>query len=216
MKIVVSLFSFLFSVVSMAAGQFSFDETPGAPDAGSGGGPTHLEIVSHGNGRATFVVTNANVNFLGLVPNGLQVAMSAADKSSKGTAKIVNATGPYFEGAQWCLSGVGKNWKNMACAPLQDGKASVEIDFGGVPEKTVTVGMVPHIITKADGLLDKMNGWATHAENAQALVSCPSLGREMMDMITPISIEGGSGAVRVATETEKKAYALKYAEVCKR
>ena len=41
-KITTFLFSLFFSAVVLAAGQFSFDETPGAPDAGSGGGPTHL------------------------------------------------------------------------------------------------------------------------------------------------------------------------------
>jgi hypothetical protein len=205
-------FSVLFSPFAVAAGQFSLDETPGAPDAGSGGGPTHLEIIPQGNGRATFVITNANVNFLGKVPAGLQVAMSAADKSGKGTAKIVNATGNYFDGAEWCWSGVGKNWKNMACVPLQGGKASVEIDFGGT-DKTVTVAMVPHIVTKSDGLLDKMNGWATHADNAYGFVNCPSTGTK--DMITPITIEAG-GKVRVATDAEVRDYESSYARVCKR
>jgi hypothetical protein len=191
--VLVFVFGFLFSVTTLAAGQFSLDETPGAPDVGSGGGgATKLEVIALGNGKATFVITNANVNFLEKVPTGLQVAMSAADKSGKGTAKIVNATGPYFDGAEWCWSGVGKNWKNMACVPLQNGRASVEIGFDGA-EKTVTVAMVPHIITKSDGLLDKMNGWATHADNAYGFVTCPSTGTK--DMITPITIEAG-GKVR--------------------
>ena len=212
-KIVVFLCSLFFSAASMAAGQFSFDETPGAPDAGSGGGATHLEIISHGNGRATFVTTNPNVNFLGKVPAGLQVAMSAADKSGKGTAQIVNATGKYFEGAKWCWSGVGKNWKSMACAPIQGGKTSVEVDFGEAPKQNVTVAMVPHIETTSDGLLDRMNGWATHADNAYGFVTCPATGTK--DMITPITIEA-TGKVRVATDAEVNAYQPSYAKVCKR
>lgn len=212
-KITAFLFSLFLPAVALAAGQFSFDETPGAPDAGSGGGPTHLEIVPHGNGRATFVITNANVNFLGRVPSGLAVAMSAADKSGKGTAKIVSATGRYFDGAKWCWSGVGKNWREMACAPLVDGKASVEIDFGGVPNRNVTVGMVPHIETASDGLLDRMNGWATHADNAYGFVKCPATGTT--DMITPITIHA-NGEVRVATDVEVSAYQPSYAKICKR
>lgn len=210
-RIAIFVFGLLFSVVASAA-QFSLDESPGAPDGSTGGGATSLEIIAHGNGSATFIITNANVNFLGQVPAGLQVAMSAVDKSGKGTAKIVNATGSYFEGAQWCWSGVGKNWKNMACAPIQNGKASVEIDFG-TTDKAVTVAMVPHVTTRSDGLLDKMNGWATHADNAYGFVTCPSTGTK--DMITPITIEP-SGKIRVATDAEVRAYEPGYARVCKR
>lgn len=206
------IFGLMFSAFALSAGQFSLDETPGAPDGSGSGGATSLEVIAHGNGRATFVITNPNVNFLGRVPDSLQVALSAADKSGKGTAKIVNATGPYFEGAQWCWSGVGKNWKNMACAPIQGDKASVEIDFG-TTDKAVTVAMVPHVITKSDGLLDKMNAWATHADNAYGLVTCPSTGTK--DMITPITIEP-NGKVRVATDPEVRAYEPNYARVCKR
>lgn len=215
MKKTVAFFAGLFfSAASMAAGQLSFDETLGAPDAGSGGGgATHLEIISHGNGRATFVTTNPNVNFLSKVPAGLQVAMSAADKSGKGTAQIVNATGKYFEGAKWCWSGVGKNWKNMACAPIQGNKTSVEVDFGEAPKQNMTVAMVPHIETTSDGLLDRMNGWATHADNAYGFVTCPATGTK--DMITPITIEV-TGKVRVATDAEVRAYEPSYARVCKR
>lgn len=212
-KIFVLLFSLLFSSATLAAGQFSFDETPGAPDAGSGDGATHLEVISHGNGSATFVITNANVNFLGRVPAGLAVAMSAADESGKGKAKIVNAIGKYFEGAEWCWSGVGRNWKEMACAPLVGGKASIEIDFGGAPSKNVTVGMVPHIETASDGLLDRMNGWATHAANAHGFVECPST--RTRDMITPITIEA-NGTVRVATDAEVSVYQRNYVNICKR
>lgn len=201
----------VFSASLAGASGFSYDETPGIPEGG--GGATNLDVVSHGPGKATLAIKNANVNFLGDVPSELKVGMTADDKSGKGKAKIVSATGKYFEGSKWCWSGVGGNWTVLACAPLTNGSASVEIDFGGAPKVATTVALVPHVVLASGESLDAKNAWATHAENAQAIIPCPSA--KTRDMITPITIQP-DGTVRVATDPEVEAYALTYAKVCRR
>ena len=193
-----------------ANAQFSTDPVAGSS---SGGGATMLTVDSTGDGTATLVVTNANINFDNGVPAGLTAQFTGPDESGKGTANIVATKGSFFGGAKYCFTGVGADWGKMACAPLVDGKAAVKISIGKAPATTQQFALVP-LIVGADG--QRLGGgWAVHAENSKSLAYCPTT--KTKDMVSVLTIEGGSGIIRLATQEERAAYAdNKYPNRCAR
>lgn len=202
-------FLFLVGLAGTAKAQFSTDPVSGA----AGGGATMLTVTSTGGGTATLNVTNANVVFLGNVPAGLAVQFTGPDDSGQGTAQVVAAKGSFFEGAKYCFTGVGADWGKMACGSLVDGKAEVKISIGKAPATTQQFALVPLIVGNDGQRLG--GGWAAHAENARSFAACPATkGR---DVVTVLTIEGGTGVIRLATTDEQVAFATtRYPKLCVR
>lgn len=205
-----AVFALLCGLTGTANAQFSTDPVAGSS---SGGGATMLTVDSTGGGTAVINVSEANIVFLGNVPAGLAVQFTGPDDSGQGTAQVVAAKGSFFTGAKYCFTGVGADWGKMACAPLVDGKAAVKISIGKAPATTQQFALVP-LIVGADG--QRLGGgWAAHAENARSFAACPATkGR---DVVTVLTIEGGTGVIRLATPEERAAYATnRYPRLCAR
>lgn len=199
----------LLGLAGTAKAQFSTDPVAGVA---AGGGATMLTVDSTGGGNATLAVTNANMVFLGNVPAGLAVQFTGLDDSGQGTARVVAAKGPFFAEAKYCFTGVGPDWGKMACAPLVEGKATVKISIGKAPATTQQFALVPLIVGPDAQRLD---GWAAHAENARSFAACPVT--KVRDVVTVLTIEGGTGVIRLATPEERAAYAAtKYPRLCAR
>lgn len=204
-----AVFALLCGLTGTANAQFSTDPVAGS----SSGGATMLTVDSTGGGTAVINVSEANIVFLGNVPAGLAVQFTGPDDSGQGTAQVVAAKGSFFTGAKYCFTGVGADWGKMACAPLVDGKAAVKISIGKAPATAQQFALVPLIIG-ADG--QRLGGgWAAHAENARSFAACPTTkGR---DVVTVLTIEGGTGVIRLATQEERAAYAAnRYPRLCAR